>query len=126
MSSIPRRRPNPLLWLCYQYGGKLPGAYREWVLHDSTCRTWLLRVVLRALMHLAPVMAGLALFLRAVLGGPWALVLGSLLLGVLVYLRFVLTLTQDSTDSRLTRYGYPAGHGTAVRAQAEQARDTRR
>lgn len=120
------RRPNPFLWLYYQYGGRLPDTYREWVLHDSTARTWLLRVVLRALMRLAPILAGLALLLRAVLGGPWPLVLGSLLLGVLVYLRFVLTLAQDGTDSRLTRYGYPPGHATAVRTKAAKERDERR
>lgn len=120
------RRPNPLLWLYYQYGGKLPNTYREWVLHDSTARTWLLRVVLRAFLRLAPFLAGVALLLRAVLNGPWPLILGSLLLGVLVYLRFVLTLAQDGTDSRLTRYGYPPGHGTAVRAAAEKERERRR
>ena len=121
---MARKRPNPALWLYYQYGGRLPARYREWVLHDTTCRTWLLRVVLRALVHLAPVMAVLVLVLRVWLGGPWGLVLGSVLLGVLVYLRFALTIAADSVDSRLTRYGYPAGYGTAVRQQAAQARET--
>jgi hypothetical protein len=121
---MARKRPNPALWLYYQYGGRLPAHYREWVLHDTTCRTWLLRVVLRALVHLAPVMAVLVLVLRGWLGGPWGLVLGSVLLGVLVYLRFALTIAADSVDSRLTRYGYPAGYGTAVRQQAAQARET--
>jgi hypothetical protein len=119
---MPRKRPNPALWLYYEYGGILPAKYREWVLHDTTCRTWLLRVVLRALVHLAPVMAVLALVLRGWLGGPWALVLGSILLGVLVYLRFTLTVAADSIDSRLTRYGYPPRHGTTVRQQAGKGR----
>lgn len=118
MRGMTRKRPNPVLWLYYQYGGRLPATYRDWVLHDSTTRTWLLRVVLRALLRLAPIMAGLALILRGWLGGPWALVLGSILLGVLVYLRFALTIAADSVDSRLTRYGYPTGYGTTVRQQA--------
>lgn len=117
------RRPNPILWLYYQYGGTLPAAYRDWVLHDATCRTWLLRVVLRGLMRIAPAMTVLVIILRGVLGGPWPLVLGSSLLGVLVYLRFVLTISVDSVDSRLVRYGYPAGHGTTARRQAAQARE---
>jgi uncharacterized protein DUF5313 len=121
---MARKRPNPALWLYYQYGGRLPTRYREWVLDDTTCRTWLLRVVLGALVRLAPVMAVLVLILRGWLGGPWGLVLGSVLLGVLVYLRFALTIAADSVDSRLTRYGYPAGHGTIVRQQAAQARET--
>lgn len=53
-----------MLWLCYQNGGTLPAAYREWVLHDGTCRTWLLRVVLRGLVQFAPVLAGLVIILR--------------------------------------------------------------
>jgi hypothetical protein len=120
------RRPNLILWLYYQYGGTLGAAYRDWVLHDSTCRTWLLRVVLRGLMRIAPVMAVLVIILRGVLGGPLPLVLGSILLGVLVHLRFVLTLAVDSVDSRLARYGYPAGYGTTARRQAAQAREAER
>ncbi|MBW8709599.1 MAG: DUF5313 family protein, partial [Mycobacterium sp.] len=32
-------RPNPLLWIWYTFTGKLGPRYREWVLHDVTCRT---------------------------------------------------------------------------------------
>jgi hypothetical protein len=117
------KRPNPVLWLYYEFGGRLPVSYRDWVLHDTTCRTWLLRVVLRVLVRFAPVAVVLALVLRGWLGGAWGLVLGSILLGVLVYLRFALTVAADSVDSRLTRYGYPAGHGTAVRQEAARARE---
>jgi hypothetical protein len=123
---MARKRPHPVLWLYYQYGGTLPAVYREWVLHDTTCRTWLLRVVLRGLFQLAPAMTVLIIILRGWLGGPWPLVLGSILLGVLVYLRFTLTLAADSVDSRLTRYGYPAGHGSTMRRHAAKARETGR
>lgn len=123
---MARKRPNPVRWLYYQYGATLPARYREWVLHDATCRTWVLRVIVRGLVQLAPVMAGLVLMLRGVVGGPWPLVLGSILLGVLVYLRFTLTVAADSVDSRLVRHGYPAGHGTTVRHRAAKARDIKR
>lgn len=120
------RRPNPILWLDYQYGGTLPARYRGWVLHESTCRTWLLRVVLRAFVQLAPIMTVLVIFLRGVLDGPWPLVLGSIGLGVLVFLRIALTMAADSADHRLTRYGYPAAHGSAVRQHAARAREAGR
>jgi hypothetical protein len=123
---MARKRPNPVLWLYYQYGGTLPARYRDWVLHDGTCRTWWLRVVLRGLVQFAPVIAVLVIVLRVLLGGPWGLVLGSILLGILVYLRFTLTVSVDSINSRLFRLGYPRGYGTAVRQQAAKARDTRR
>ena len=126
MPPMARKRPNPVLWLYYQYGGTLPARYRDWVLHDGTCRTWWLRVVLRGLVQLAPVMAVLVFILRGLLGGPWPLVGGSILLGVLVYLRFTLTVSVESTDSRLVRHGYPAGYAAHVRQQAAKARETRR
>jgi hypothetical protein len=34
-------RPDPLRRLWYAYGGGLAPRYREWVLFDATCRTWL-------------------------------------------------------------------------------------
>ena len=36
-------RPDPIRWLWYALGGRLGPRYREWVLHDATCRTWRLR-----------------------------------------------------------------------------------
>src|SRR2546423_1031293 len=114
---MARRRPNPVLWLYFQYGGRLSPAYREWVLHDGTCRTWLLRALIRRLVQIAPIMAGLLLLLRGVFGGPWGLVLGSLLLGFLVFLRFGLAYASESVDARLTPYRYPARYGSDPRAR---------
>ena len=42
------RRPDPLRWLWYAYGGGLPARFAPWVLHDTTCRTWWLRHLVRA------------------------------------------------------------------------------
>lgn len=112
------RRPNPLRWLYYQYGGKLPGAYREWVLHDATCRSWLVRALVRGLIQIAPPAIVLLLGL-GFLGGSWPIALGALLLGVLVIVRIALTGAVDSIDARLTRYGYPPRHGSDMRRQAK-------
>ena len=46
-------RPNPLLWIWYTLGGRLGPRYREWVLHDVTCRTRWLRQTVRALAQIA-------------------------------------------------------------------------
>lgn len=108
------KRPDPARWLYYQYAGRLSAEYREWVLHDATCRTWVLRVVVRGLLRIAPI--AVVLFLGLVLyGGSWPLALGALLLGVLVVLRVTLTGAVESVDARLARHGYPPGHGSAVR-----------
>lgn len=113
------RRPPPWWWVYYQYGGRLPDRYREWVLHDGTCRTWLARVVLRGLVMVAPVV--IALFLGfGLLGGSWYLALGAVALGVLVSARYALSYSVESVDSRLARHGYPLGYGTATRQAAHQ------
>ena len=50
---MPVRRPNPLQWLWYAYGGGLPERHASWVLHDTTTRTWWLRHLLRAVVQIA-------------------------------------------------------------------------
>ena len=113
-------RPNPLQWLYFQYSGSLPPAYAQWVLHDGTCSTWMLRVIVRGLVQIVPlaVLTGAALVL---LGGSWPLVLGSVLLGVLVVARIALTGGAESVDARLVRHGFPPGHGSTVRQQLGEA-----
>lgn len=117
---MSRRRPNLLRWLYYQYGGVLPAEYREWVLHDVTCKTWVLRVVIRGLLQVAPLAVALFVGL-GFFGGSWPIALGALLLGVLVMVRISLTNSVDSVNARLTRYGYPPGHASAVRNQMDAA-----
>ncbi|MEV0088100.1 DUF5313 family protein [Saccharopolyspora sp. NPDC003752] len=115
---MPVKRPNPGWWLYYQFGGRLPERYREWVLRDATCKSWVLRVLVRGLLQIAPL--GAALFVGfGVLGGSWPIAGGALLLGVLVVARIVLTSAVDNVDARLVRYGYPPGHGSAVRRQRD-------
>lgn len=117
---MSRQRPDPALWLYHQYGGTLPEKYREWVLHDVTCKTWLLRVVLRGLIQVAPV--ALVLFTcLGYFGGSWPLALGSMLLGVLVILRISLTNSVDSANARLAHHGYPPGHASEVRNRMDAA-----
>lgn len=113
-------RPDPVRWLLFQYGVRLPDHNRDWVLHDATCPTWLPRVLLRTLIQLAPAFAVVLLVLLRFDGG-WAIALGALLLGVLVSLRLTLANAVESIDARLVRYGFPAGHGTAVRKHADAA-----
>lgn len=112
------QRPNPALWLYYQFSGRLPAQYREWVLHDGTCRSWTLRAVIRGLLQIMPL--ALVLFTAlGLLGGSWPLAAGSLLLGVLVVVRIALIQSVHSVDARLARHGFPPAHGSTVRAQLD-------
>jgi len=113
-------RPNPVLWLYYQYGGRLSTKYQGWVLHDGTCRTWLLRVFVRGLVMVAPVAA--ALFVGFLwLGHSLPLAAGSIVLGLLVSFRCSLPYAVESVDRRLSRHGCPPRYGSLVRQRAYDA-----
>ncbi|MFR9729769.1 DUF5313 family protein [Saccharopolyspora sp. MS10] len=111
-------RPGPGWWIYYQYGGTLPERFRDWVLHDATCPSWVLRVCVRGLLHVLPLTA-LVLAVLWWAGGSWPIALGAVLLGVLVVLRIVLTSSVESVDARLSRHGFPPGHGAAVRGRMD-------
>lgn len=117
------KRPNPALWLYYQYEGKLPETYRDWVLHDATCTTWLLRVVLRGLVQILPFVA-ILLGMLIHFGGALVPALGAGLLGVLVVVRTALTSSVESVDGRLAAYGFPAVRARQTAEAAERYRPT--
>ncbi len=109
------RRPNPLLWLWYAFGGMLPTRYRDWVVRDLTCRTWLVRHFVRVLVVLSPVLGALYLVFGVVLAGPPEVVFLALGLGLSVGMFYSLSYAPESTDIRLTKYGFPRGHATKSR-----------
>ncbi|GAA1871971.1 DUF5313 domain-containing protein [Pseudonocardia alni subsp. carboxydivorans] len=119
------RRPDPLRWLWYAAGGRLPARYRGWVLHDTTCRTWHLRHFART----AALLTLLSVPLALVVPGPLWLRLTALLLGWLVSLQYALFVMEESVEHRVTKAGYPAGTARATRAEAtadERAEAARR
>lgn len=110
------RRPNPLLWLYYTFGGRLPDRYRDWVLHDGTTKHWLLRSFGRTLCQATPFVAVLfVLFL--VFGVPWYFAIGCVVLGLVVSIYYALSYSIESIDGRLTRYGYPPRHASTLRQE---------
>lgn len=114
MNETGRVRPNPVLWIWYAFGGRLPDRHREWVLHDVTCRTWVLRHLARSLTQISP---GL-LFLLA--PGPLWIVAMSLLGGVLMALWYSVTYMEHTCEYRVTKHGYPVGTARATRAAAKE------
>ncbi|MDR7300184.1 DUF5313 family protein [Haloactinomyces albus] len=110
-------RPNPLQWVWYAYGGKLPDRYAEWVLHDVTCRTWVLRQLARALTQLAPLCVVILL-----LPGPLWIRLMSVLLGLLVGVFYSLSAMVETTEHRVIKHGHPPGIGRETRALYRDAR----
>jgi hypothetical protein len=113
------RRPNPVHWIWYALGGRLPERNREWVLHDTTVRTWALRHVLRSFVQLAIPIALVLLFVP----GPFWIRGMAALGGVLLALFFSLAYMTETTESRVKRAGYPAGTAQATRDRLGEHRD---
>jgi hypothetical protein len=115
-------RPNPVQWLRYVYSGRLPRRYREWVLHDATSRTWLLRYALRVVVAALPWLIAGFLVLTLLTPAPASMVLPPLALALLMSLYFTLTSADELTEARLAKHGYPPGTGKELRRRRSQPR----
>lgn len=109
------RRPNPLRWVYYAFGGRLPDDYREWVLHDATTRTWLLRYAARIVVQALPWLVGGFLLLTWLTPVPVLYTVGALVLGLLMSLYFTVTSADELSEVRLGQHGFPPGTGKQIR-----------
>ena len=116
------RRPNPLQWLWYAVGGRLPERLVPWVLHDVTARTWVLRHAARSVVVLAPIAAACLL-----LPGPLGLRLAMVLLVAIVGVYFSLSYVDESCELRAAKHGHRHGIARATRdARNEKAEEVAR
>lgn len=106
-----RRRPTAWQWLRYCVGAGLPADLSEWVLHDTTTRSWALRQVARSLVVISP----LILVLLVLVPGPFWIRALSALGGLLMSLIYSLGFLEETAEHRLVKAGYPAGAGAALR-----------
>lgn len=112
------RRPNPVQWMWYSLGGRLPQRCREWVLRDTTGRTWVWRHAARTTVLLAPLMA-----VWLLLPGPlWIRGLLVLMAGIVGYF-YSFVYMEEAAENRLVKHGYPRGTGKRARAQAHEEAD---
>jgi hypothetical protein len=115
------KRPGFWLWLRYAFGAGLPADYDEWVLHDTTCRTWLARHFARVLVMIVVPLVLIGVFVPA---GTGIRVLTAITVGLCQLLLFAI-IGADMTERRLVRAGYPWGTGERTRArQAVEAQRT--
>ena len=108
-------RPGPLRWIWYAFGGRLPDRSAEWVLHDVTCRTWVLRHLARALTQLSP------FCLLVLLPGPWSIRLSAVGMGLFVGLFYSVCLMGEACEHRVIKHGYPPGLGRETRRIRQDA-----
>lgn len=105
-------RPGVALWLWHALGGRLPERYHEWVLHDATTGTWVLRHAARRAVALAPL-----LLVWLLLPGSVWLRVALVLMATLVGFFYVFAYIEESCERRLAKHGYPPGTGKRIRAQ---------
>ncbi|MEU4801629.1 DUF5313 family protein [Actinosynnema sp. NPDC023587] len=116
--------PPVLLRAWYLVGGRLPVKYREWVFRQATKPTWLVWFVVRALVQVLPLTVVITLGLVWGLGSPFPLAVACGSLGLVVGVYFAVSYAIESTDHRMTKYGYPRAAASTFRK--EQNTDTDR
>jgi hypothetical protein len=107
------KRPGPLLWLRYAYGGALPERYREWVLHDVTAPSWVVRHVLRGVVQFLP----FAIVLLLVIPVDKGILATGIAMGALIGLLFSTAFVDNVAESRAMKAGYPEGYAARVRRE---------
>ena len=114
----PLRRPTParLVWYCY--GGSLPAENHTWVLHDVTCRTWILRHFARWTMIVAPLFV---LYLAVVPATLSLRLFTGIAFSLAIYVISLVFILID-TDRRAVRAGYDHSYPQAVRTANSAAR----
>jgi hypothetical protein len=110
---VTPKRPGPLRWLWYAFGGGLPARYRAWVLHDASCDTWMLRHFIRAFVQMSLVAVPVVILVP----GPVWIRLAAILLGWLVGLQYAMYFVDGSVERRVRRAGYPPGAAQAAREE---------
>ena len=121
-SSAPLDAPvvRPPFWLFvrYCYQGRLPVENHSWVLHDVTCRTWVLRHFARWFMVIIPVF-GLYL---AFMPTPFGIRLYTDIAISGAIFMFALVNILIDTDRRAVRAGYSFNLPGEIRSRAAHER----
>ncbi|MEU5692873.1 DUF5313 family protein [Actinosynnema sp. NPDC020468] len=119
-------KPPLVLRAWYLVGGRLPMRYREWVFEQATKPSWLVWFTVRAFIMVLPLTLGIAAALMVFLDSPLPLALASGSLGLVVGVYFAVSYAIESTDHRVTRYGYPRGAAAESRKARSADRDSQR
>ena len=113
MSLDTVQRPAALAWLWYAIGGRLDERHHSWILHDVTCRTWLLRHFARTTLIVVPLITAYLLLMPASLD---VRLLTGLTFAAGLFLFSLLNALID-TDRRAVRAGYGVGLPSQLRAE---------
>ncbi|ONM47574.1 DUF5313 family protein [Nocardia donostiensis] len=97
-----RKRPNPIQWIGYACGRRLPDSMSDWVRNDLTGKYATPRHMVRGMVPLTPIFAAFLLF-----PGPLWLRGAMILLAVLLGLFYCVAYMPMNREHRLIKHGLP-------------------
>ena len=114
MAEEQRVRPDPVRWIWYAFGGRLPSRHDTWVLHDVTARTWMLRHAVRSLVQISP---GLLFLL---VPGPLWIKAMAILGGAILAVWYGMAYAEFTCEHRAFKQCYPLGTARQLREAAAE------
>lgn len=117
----PLRRPSFARFLWYSYHGSLPAENHSWVLHDLTCRTWVLRHFARWTMAITPLLAAYMAFMPTAFG---IRLYTGIAYSLAIYVMSLVFILID-TDRRAVRAGFDHSQPQRVRTANSVERQRR-
>lgn len=113
---MSRTRPNPLQWIAYAYGAKLPETMNDWVRNDLTGDHYVIRHLVRAQVPFIPLYAAFMFF-----PGPLWLRASMVLLGVSLAVFYSVVYIHQNRARRLQKNGLPIELDNDKRRAAREA-----
>lgn len=115
---MSKTRPNPVQWIAYACGAKLPESMNDWVLNDITGDHYVVRHLVRAMVPFVPLFVIFMLF-----PGPLWLRGSMVLLGVLLALFYSVVYIHQNRARRLQKNGLPMELDNPKRKAAQAAKE---
>ncbi|SDD16693.1 DUF5313 family protein [Rhodococcus tukisamuensis] len=115
---MSKTRPNPVQWIAYACGAKLPESMNDWVLNDITGDHYVVRHLVRAMVPFVPLFVIFMLF-----PGPLWLRGSMVLLGVLLALFYSVVYIHQNRARRLQKNGLPMELDNPRRKAAQAAKE---
>lgn len=112
-------RPNPLQWISYAFGARLPESMNDWVVEDITGDHYVIRHLVRAQVPFVPLYVLFLLF-----PGPLWLRASMVLLGVCLALFYSVVYIHQNRARRLQKNGLPIDLDNDRRRAARLAKDS--
>jgi uncharacterized protein DUF5313 len=109
-SAVCRPGLRQFVWYCY--GGSLPAKHHTWVLHDVTCRTWVLRHFARWTMIVVPIFCLFMAFMPTPFGIRF---FTGIAVSGGIYMFALVNILID-TDRRAVRAGYSFNYPGEIRS----------